>query len=148
MMSLVEKFRENPSREQLIKDCIDLIDTQVKKQKGVSGLAIKGAYKTVSAIKKGFVRSVVDSLLNDWLTKVQPYFSEWQKESTTSFGEFLSTKRESVSEALLSVTDQQAETADNKTAAKLYSKFRPKAAEHVKDALPGLGDILERRTNA
>ena len=48
-----------------------------------------------------------------------------------------------MSEALLGVTDVRAQRSTNRALKSLYSKLRPKAKEHVKAALPGVGRTLE-----
>lgn len=71
--TLVERIGVAPYRELVIADCCTLIDAQVKAKSGLSGIAIKGVYATVKTFKKGFVPSVVNALLDDWLGKLQPY---------------------------------------------------------------------------
>ena len=58
-MSLAEKITKTPVRERVIVDCCALIDQEVSATSGLSGLAVKGAYKMVKAIKPRFVPEVV-----------------------------------------------------------------------------------------
>src|SRR5678809_1448223 len=103
MAYLVEKLGTEPLRAQVIADCVELIDAQVKQK----GFVIKSAYATIKAIKKKFVPEVVDSLLDDWLTKLQPHYEKWGTAKATSFSDYLIARSDDVAEALLSVTDDR-----------------------------------------
>ena len=61
MATLVEQLGKAPKREQVIHDCVELIDAQVKQK----NFLIKGAYSTIKAIKKGFVQETVDTMLDE-----------------------------------------------------------------------------------
>ena len=55
------------------------MDTTIKKvadKSGLTGLAIKGAYKVVQSVRPGFVRQVVDGLLDDFLSALDPIYQE------------------------------------------------------------------------
>ena len=65
-LNLIERLGTEPVRTKVIDDCVALIDNQVR-GKGL----IRTAYGTVKALKKNFVREVVDALLNDWMGKLQ-----------------------------------------------------------------------------
>jgi hypothetical protein len=49
-----------------------------------------------------------------------------------------------MAEALLSITDQRARRASNKTMVKAYNKLRPKGKVHVEAATPGIGRVLDK----
>src|SRR5207249_1186620 len=55
---------DKSKRPRLLSDCERLIDDEVKSKGGLSGLAIKGAYKIVCAIKPGLIREAMDGLLD------------------------------------------------------------------------------------
>lgn len=133
----------DPVRPRVVADCTQLIDDQVKAKRGVSGLAIKGAYGTIKRIKKGMVPEVVEALLDDWLDKLQPYYDEWSQTRSGSFSDALIARSEQVAEDLLTVTDERADKTSHKTAAKAYRKMRPSAKSNVIEAVPGLARVLE-----
>ena len=56
-MSLVEALTDEAKKKDIVRDCCDLIDAEVKDKGGISGLAIKAGYGTVKGIKPGFVES-------------------------------------------------------------------------------------------
>jgi hypothetical protein len=140
MSNLVEILGKPPKREPVVKDCIGLIDAQVKEK----GFVIKSAYATIKAIKKTFVPEVVDSLLDEWLGKLQPHYDKWAAAKSTSFSDFLVSRSDDVAEDLLSVTDKRAERTTHTTAKKMYGKMRDGAKRNVVEAIPELAKLVEK----
>lgn len=145
-MSIVDKMTKAPYRETVIKDCVGLIDNEVKDKGGLSGIAIKAAYGVVKAVKPGFVAEVVDGLLDEWTRKLEPFYQAWQGAgSTGTFGDYVSDGRsDAVANALLEVTDKKAANSKNGTVRKMYEKMRGSAKENVVKALPRLGTVVEK----
>ena len=48
-----------------------------------------------------------------------------------------------MSEALISVTDERAQSTKHKTAAKFYLRLRPSALSHTEAAIPDLGRLVD-----
>ena len=53
------------TQPQVIADCFNLIEQQVSDKSGISGTAVKLAYKTVNTFMPGHVRNMVGKLLPD-----------------------------------------------------------------------------------
>ena len=140
MSSLVEQLGKEPQRPQVVQECVDLIDAQVKQK----GFVIKSAYATIKAIKKRFVPEVVDSLLDDWMSKIQPHYDKWSATKPSSLTDFLVARSDDVAEDLLSVTDQRAEKTTHTTAKKMYLKMRDGAKRNVVESIPDLAKMLEK----
>lgn len=140
MAYLVEKLGTEPLRTQVIADCVDLIDAQVKQK----GFVMKSAYATIKAIKKKFVPEVVDSLLDDWMTKLQPHYDKWEVSKPSSFSDYIIARSDDVAEDLLSVTDARAEKTSHTTAKKMYMRMRDSAKKNVIEAIPELSKLVER----
>lgn len=143
--TLIERVTAQPTREQVVSDCVTLIDDEVRAKRGLGGVALRGAYATIKAIKRGFVVGVVDALLDDWVTQLEPYYTRWQSTSGTAFADYLTARSDDVANDLLKVTDARAETTKHTTARKAYVKMRGAAHKHVAAAVPKLGALLERR---
>ncbi|HEY4244716.1 MAG TPA: hypothetical protein VGM88_33105 [Kofleriaceae bacterium] len=139
MPTLVEQLGNETVRPQVIAECVELIDAQVKSK----GFIIKGAYSTIKAIKKKFVAETVDAMLDDWLGKLQPHYDKWATAKTSSFSDFLVARSEDVAEDLLSVTDERAAKTSHGTAKKLYGRMRDGAKKNVVEAIPSLGKLVE-----
>jgi hypothetical protein len=144
MSSLVEALGQPPKRQPVIEDCIALIDAQVKQK----GFVIKSAYATIKAIKKSFVPETVDSLLDDWLGKLQPHYDKWSANKASSFSDYLVARSDDVAEDLLSVTDARAERSSHTTAKKMYGKMRDGAKRNVVEAIPELAKLVEKHLPA
>jgi hypothetical protein len=142
--SLVERIGVAPHREHVVEDCCHLVDHQVKAKGGLSGIAIKGVYATVKTFKRGFVPSVVNALLDDWLGKLQPYHDKWSAGGAGAFSEFLIARSDDVAEDLLQVTDARAKKSEHGTVKKLYEKNRNSAKKNVIDAIPELARLIEK----
>ncbi|MBK9031002.1 MAG: hypothetical protein IPL61_06650 [Myxococcales bacterium] len=112
--SLVERIGVAPHREKVIEDCCGLVDAQVKAKSGFSGIAIKGVYATVKTFKRGFVPSVVNAMLDEWLGKLQPYHDKWAG-ADGGFAQFLIARSDDVAEDLLLVTDARAKKSEHGT---------------------------------
>lgn len=147
-LSLKERLGVEPLRSMVVADCADLIDQQVKSKGGLSGIAIKGAYGTVKTLKKGFINEVINTLLDDWLEKLQPYHDSWSASGSGTLAEALSRRSSDVAEDLLTVTDQRAQRTSHKTAKKAYDKMRSSAKKNVAEAIPELGSLLQRHIEA
>jgi hypothetical protein len=145
--TLAEYVAKPPARERVVADCVALIDEEVKAKGGLSGVAVKGAYGTVKAIKPRFVPEVVDALLDDWVGKLEPYYGKWRAGGSGSLAEFLTARSDDVAEDLLAVTDERAAKTRHKTASKLYNKMRPSAKRNVAAAVPKLGALMEKHIN-
>jgi hypothetical protein len=144
MSSLVEQLGKPPKRETVIADCVDLIDAQVKQK----GFIIKSAYATIKAVKRGFIPEVVDALLDEWMTKLQPHYDKWAANKSSSLRDFLVARSDDVAEDLLSVTDARAEKSSHGTAKKMYSKMRDGAKRNVIEAIPDLAKLVEKHVTA
>ena len=146
--SLVEQLGKEQSRPQVIIECVELIDAQVKQK----GFVIKSAYATIKAIKKKFVPEVVDALLDEWLAKLQPHYDRWgsarTQPSATSLSDYLVARSDDVAEDLLSVTDQRAAKTTHTTAKKMYLRMRDGAKKNVVEAIPDLAKLVEKHTVA
>ncbi len=146
MSALKERLLDPAVRPALVKDCCALIDERVKAIKGFTGVAVKGGYAAVKAIKTGFVDGVVDALLDEWVAEMTAFEDEFQRTTTAApqFSAFLVAHRTRVAEALITVTDRRAETTKHKTAASFYYRLRKSAMSHVDEAIPDLVALLVR----
>ena len=148
-MSLADKMTKEPQREKVVGECVTLIDEEVKGKGGLSGIAVKGAYGLVKAVKPRFVSDVVDAMLDDWIGKLEPFYASWQENAGGQlFSAYLSGRSGEVAERLLEVTDARAQRAKTASVKKMYEKMRPSARKHVEEAVPRLGRLIDRQLAA
>jgi len=148
-MTLSEKLGDPANRVRVVAACVTLIDEEVKSKGGLSGIAVKGAYGVVKAVKPRFVSEVVDGLLDEWVQKLEPFWQSWSAAGPSpKFPDYLSARRGDVAEALLGVTDGRAKQSKNGSVRRMYEKMRPSAKKHVEEAVPRLGRMIDREMAA
>jgi len=145
MATLLELLGTGDKRRAVIDDGLRVLDAEVADKSGISGMAIKAAYKLVQGVKPGFVRQVVDWMLDEFLTALQPVYAEALEKGEPP-GAYLQRNGSRVADALLSVTDARAARAEGSIVKKTYEKLRPAAKKHVEAAAPRLASMLERHT--
>jgi len=148
MATLQEQLLTAAKRPGLVRDCSKLIDEEVDKKSGLSGLAIKAAFKIVKAVKPGFVDGVINLLLDDWVGKLEGHYVNFVAAGQGTFGGFVARDAGNVAEKLLEVTDARAKRADNRTVVATYQRLRPNAKDYVTTAIPGLGRVVDRHLAA
>ena len=145
MATLLEKLPLPDKREQIVDDCCRLLDGEVKKKGGMSGLAVKAGYKVLKSIKPGAVREAIDGLLDDFIAALEPFYGEHERtQECQSFGAYMKGRPGDVAEALVRVTDERADRSRHKTLARGYRRLRPSALKNVTEAVPGLADLFDR----
>jgi hypothetical protein len=143
MAATLQEFLLAPgTRPKVIADCYTLIEQEVSEKSGISGTAVKLAYKTVTTFLPGHVRHMVESLLPQMVDKLEPYWADFSTSGGSEFGDYLAKRGEEVSQALLSVTDTRAKASGRPTIIKAYRTVRGSAARHVETALPHVGDLV------
>ena len=143
MASLSEQLGGGETRSKVIDDACGVLDQEVADKGGLTGIAIKGAYKVVQGIKPGFVREVVDHLLDDFLVALDPLYQEAAAKQRPA-GAYLRENASRVADALLAVTDRRSSEAKRQVIRSAYDKLRPMAKKQVEAAAPRLADMLER----
>jgi hypothetical protein len=144
MATLQDILLTPETKPHVMDDCMTLIDQEVKSKSGISGTAVKLAYKTANAFASGYLRSMVELLAPDMIIKLEPYWADFSVSGAGDFGDYLVKHGEEVSEALLSVTDARAETSTRPTILKAYKTVRGGASKHVTAALPALGVLVQK----
>ena len=66
MPTLKEILTVPGTRPKVVVDCVALVQEEVDSKGGLTGLAIKGAYAVVKAVKPGFVAEALDDMLDDF----------------------------------------------------------------------------------
>lgn len=111
---------------------------------GISGTAVKLAYKTVNRFSAHHVLYMVDALLPQLAEELQPYWTDFSTSGGTEFGAYLAQRGDEVSESLLSVTDARGKASSRPVIIKAYGAVRDKAAKHVTAALPNVGALVQK----
>lgn len=145
MKDLKNLTSDPEKRKVVIADCAKLVDSEVKSKSGLTGMAVKAAFAVVKALKPNIVEELVDSLLDEFVDVIQPYYQKYQEEgSPGTLEQYLTARSSAVANSLLSITDKRSERAKTKVLISAYQKLRPKAQIHVEQAMPGIGRLLDK----
>jgi hypothetical protein len=132
------------TQPKVIDDGIALVDEQISEKSGISGAAVKIAYKTVLTFSPDHIRYMVEQLIPGMLEKLEPYWVRFQAAGGGSFGDYLAKNGEQASESLLEITDARAEGSSRPIIVKAYKSVRGGAAKNVLAALPQLGALVQK----
>jgi hypothetical protein len=125
-------------------DCFTLIEQEVAGMSGISGTAVKLAYKTVTSFAPGYYHKTVEGLLPQIVEQLEPYWADFSHSGGAEFGDYLAKHGEDVTGALLSVTDGLAAECGRAVILRTYRSVRGSAARHVEAALPRVGELVQR----
>jgi len=145
MATLKEQLASAPKRSAVVDDACRVLDQEVADKSGLGGLAVKAAFKVVQSVKPGFVREVVEALLDEFLDALEPMYREAVDKGQRP-GAALQANPGRVADALLSVTDARAKKAQRAMIKSTYERLRPAAKKHVEAAVPRLAQMIDRHT--
>jgi hypothetical protein len=143
MQPLREQLGTGEKRQKVIDDACHVLEQEVADKSGLTGIAIKAAYKVVKGIRPGFIPEVVDGLFDEFLEAVEPQYQEAVANKRPA-GSGVRENPSRVADALLAVTDRKAEKAKSQVVKSAYEKLRPSAKKQVEAACPRLAGLLER----
>ena len=132
------------TRPKVTDDCYALIQQEISDKSGISGTAVKLAYKTVTSFAPGYYRKTMEKVLPLIVEKLEPYWADFSHSGGAEFGDYLAKRGEEVAEALLSVTDGLAAECGRVVILKTYRSVRGSAARHVEAALPRVGELVQK----
>jgi hypothetical protein len=131
-------------RDAVVADLQDFVDKEVAGKGGLSGGVIKTGYAAVKRVRPGIIRSAIDSMLDDFVDALEPHWAAYLSQPVPGFGAFLAGRAQEVAQSLLAVTDRRAQRSSRAAVTSVYGKLRPKGEQNVIEALPRLGDLVER----
>lgn len=142
--TLQETLLAPGTQPQVTADCYALLEQELSDKSGVSGIAVKLAYKTVNAFMPGHIRHMVGDLIPDMVIRLEPFWADFRTSGSSGFGDYLAKRGDEVAEALLSVTDARAAASGRPTVIRAYGSVRGSAVKHVQAALPRVGDLVTK----
>ncbi|MFE3446560.1 DUF6918 family protein [Nocardia sp. NPDC059180] len=142
--ALSESLLDEAKRPAFLAEAVQVLDAEVSDKGGASGLAVKGGYAAVKKISPSIVPDALESLAPKLLAQLEPFWQEYVAAGSGSFADLLVAKSDEVAEALLVVTDERAEGSTRPAIKKVYSSMRSSAKKNVIEALPRVGDLVQR----
>jgi Family of unknown function (DUF6918) len=140
---LSEQLLHPERRESVVADACDLIDDEVGRASGASGLALRSAYRVVRKVRPGAVPQVVNELLPQFARQVDRYHQE-SRETGRPLADVLNDDPGEVADALLSVADARVERSSKGSVRAAYRRVRGVAERHVVAALPAAAALVDK----
>jgi hypothetical protein len=135
----------NPNKKAMVvDDCCNMIDQQLAAKSGISGIALKTAFAALKGVKPGYIPYVVEQLLPQFLTALDPLWNEGVEKGDPAG--HLVASRSDTADALLGVTDARVQYTKRQIVKGTYDKFRGTAKKHVEEAVPDLAKIVNKYT--
>ena len=146
-MTLPEHLLHPEKKALVVKDCVTLIDHEVAKKSGISGLAIKGGYAVAKKLDGGqMVPKAVNDLLPDFSHALEPFHATFRASGVGTFETWTHGKEGDLAEALLAVTDGKARHAKNKVLKGIYERLRPSAKRNLEASIGALAAVMDKHT--
>jgi hypothetical protein len=146
--TLQETLLAPHTQPKVVADCLTLIQDELAEKSGVSGSAVKLAYKAIVKVKPDHIHHMVEVLVPQMAEQLQPYWADFKAgggaADGTPFGDYLVKRGDEVSQALLAVTDRRAEESGRPVVVRTYSSVRGGAAKNVEAALPRVGALVQK----
>jgi hypothetical protein len=101
----------------------------------------------VKAVKPGFITEAVDHMLDDFVSRLEPFWADAQAKNEP-VGALMSARGGQVADALLAISDERAGRSKNATLKKAYEKLRPTGKKHVEAAVPRVGRLVAKFASA
>lgn len=142
---LQDTMLEKTRRPQVIKDCAQLVDSEVASKKGVTGIMIKTGYKAFKAIKPTIVETAVDVLLDDFTKVLDSQYETYlaaHPDKSTAFDTWAKQRDGEMADKLLKVTDDLMDRSNKQAIKKIYSGLRKVAQRNVAEAIPAVGKLV------
>ena len=144
MATLQEMLLRPEVEPQVTSDTLALVDSELASKSGMSGTAVKVAFKAITAFAPGYYQETVHGMIPNMVYQLAPFWADFQVSGGADFGDYLSKRGDEVSEALLAVTDEMASASGRASVVKAYKAVRGGAGKHIEAALPNLGAMIQK----
>lgn len=144
MATLQEMLLAPDVQPKVVADTLALVDSELASKSGLSGTAVKVAFKAVTTFAPGYYQETVESMVPGMTDTLAPFWADFEVSGSADFGDYLSKRGDEVSQALLAVTDEMASRSGRAAIVKAYGAVRGGAGKHIEAALPNLGVMIQK----
>jgi hypothetical protein len=144
MATLQEMLLRPDVYDTVVADCQALVQAEVDAKGGISGAAIKTAFKAVTSFAPGYYTETLRSILPEFVHQLQPFWADFTFCGGAEFGDYLVKRGDEVCAALLTVTDNMARESGRAVLVKAYQLVRGGAGKNIEAALPALGAMVQK----
>ena len=144
MVALNDVLLEQNTRNNVISDCVAMVETEVQSKSGLGGVAIKTAFTVVNKVDPKFVHLAVSSLIDDFVGAMNPVYDSYKETGNGDLKSYWIQQRSTLADSLLQVADKRMDRAKNKVIKKAYAKLRPTGLKHVEASVPAIADVISK----
>ncbi|EDX84923.1 hypothetical protein S7335_2622 [Synechococcus sp. PCC 7335] len=141
-MKLTQKTQDKSTRSAIAADCAQLIDQQVSNKGGLSGMALKTAYKVVKGISADYIPGALMRLMPETFSNLDPIWEEGVHSGDPVA--YMSENSDRTADAILSATDDRIARTGQGVISATYNRLRKSVKSDVVAAVPGLAAILQK----
>jgi len=138
-MALIKLAKDETVKARLVQDCTVLIDQQVAAKNGLSGLALKTAYKVVNGVGPTYIPGAIGRLLPEVLSALDPLWAEGLQ--TGDPVAYLTQNGSITADTILSVTDARIKHSGGVVKSS-YNQLRKSVKGDVEAAVPELARLI------
>ncbi len=142
MGTLTDVINDPQRRRAIVQDANHVLEQEVSDKSGLTGLAVKGAFALVKAVKPGIIPEVIESLLPEFTGAIDPILAK--RPAGTSPQAYIQERANDIVQALLGVTDARAQKTSHQSLTSAYKKLRPTGEKHVLAAIPRVAALVGR----
>ena len=116
MASLIDIAKDPTQRRAIVDDAARMLDAEVNDKRGLSGKAVKLAFRAVKGVSPGMIPMSIDALL--MTSFAMPIWEECQ--SSGQAARLFESRANEVSNALLAITDARADRSTQRVLKSTY----------------------------
>ena len=143
-MALGDLIKDSAVQASIVEDCDQLINSQVSQKGGVSGMALKTAYRVVKGIGPTYIQGALSRMMPSTLEALDPIWQEGIQVGDPVA--YLEQHRAHTADLILSVTDHRIQYTSGPILS-VYNKLRKSVKSDIEAAVPELAIIIERHHN-
>lgn len=143
MSDLTSILTADGTRDAIVADLEKLTNDTIQGLSGLSGAAIKTAFRGAVGSRPDLLRRALTRFLPDIAAALQP---SWDAAATNGqrYADYLAANEGPVTAQLLAVADEKVNQLNNAAVRQVYGVARNKAEVIASSALPELGAIIEK----
>ncbi|MEM7092123.1 MAG: hypothetical protein AAF567_03910 [Actinomycetota bacterium] len=141
-MTLVDAVADPDRRARIARDAVGEAEAAVRSRPGLRGMASRMGLETINRLRPDFLARQVEHLLPAWADAVDPWWAEGLQNGDAPG--WLNRHADEIARALLDVTDQHVETAEDEAAVEVYRHLREVAPDRIAAEMPRISRFVDR----
>lgn len=133
---------DEQTRQDLIQQSVLAANEVIGSQRGALGLTVRAAYRMARGLAPRQIETIVDSLLDDFLDVLTPFFHE-ALDKGEDVEEYIAAQRERVAERVFEITDERASTEKEGPLLSGYRRLRPTTFSRLVDSIPRMARLVK-----